>query len=352
MVTQQLIVAHSLNDIVRCSVRALVRRYHISRDWIIGLVGLRGSGKSLGGANIAVRDFSMEGDPLWSNMQIKMNVKVDDDTAQACGLTEGGIVTYEAKELEKQELLNLDGRYEGGCVYLDEPNVEYGEARRSSSNTNLKTDLVVQQLRKLQCGLVYSLINEMYIDWRIRDATDLFIKCRDVAFNGENLQAKMAQGKVFEWDILPMTARVCGNGNTFSETGRPALTMQITLGNTWGLIDTYERQVNEGKYSDSKERLFPMQMGENPEVKREHDKWGWLDDAISRFYDNHQDEERFIEISSRELQYELGVRREDWPYIVKKVKERIPDMESRGRGSLANPLKYLLPQRLFKENGK
>jgi len=324
-------IADSLEDIVKHTVRALFRRYHLNRDWIIGLVGERGSGKSIGGGNIAVRDFAMNGEPLWSNMQIGLGVEVQEETTRQFGL-KPGLVIYKSEYIEKQSFLALDSRYEGGCLFFDEFNLEYGEARRSSANVNLMTDRAIQQLRKLQCGLIYTVLSEMYVDTRIRENTDLFIRCSDVAFKPENLRQKMRQGVQFEWLLYPMSTKLFGLGQTYAETNKAIGPIQITMGYLWDSIDTYERQA-EGrmKYTDSKE-LIPIQMTEDPVVVRERNEWGWLDERLTKFLDNHANDGEFIEIVSCDWCKELGVAKERWGPVVNKIKLKWPSVEDRGSG--------------------
>lgn len=350
MEISRIVIAHSLNEIVRHSVRALIRRYHLSRDWIIGLTGLRGSGKSIGAANIVLRDFAMNDEPIWSNQDMRLNVKVDDMTARYCGMAGGGIVTYQAQPLEKAEFLNLDSRYEGGCVHIDEPNIEYGESRRSGTNTNLATDTVVQQLRHLQCGLVYSVINEMFVDLRIREATDLFIRCSDVALGADNLRAKMAQGHVFEWELYAMTARVAGNENTYANTHKPLYTHQITMRDLWGVIDTRESQRQTQKYSGAKE-LLPVELKEKPEAVEEKNQWAWLYLKLEQFYQKHERDGEWIEILSNEFRQEIGVTPDLWGYTVRKIRETIPGIITRGKGTAVNPTYYYIPNRILVPSG-
>jgi len=339
------IIAQSREQLVEHSVRALIRRFHLNRDWIIGLIDDRGSGKSLGGANIAIRDFMMSGEPCWSNMQIRLNVEVSDDIARCYGL-DGGMVVYAAEHIDKQGFLALDSRYEGGCLFFDEFNLEYGEARRSSANVNLMTDRAIQQLRKLQCGLVYTVLNEMYVDSRIRENTDVFIRCSDVAFNPMNMMSRMKQGVEFGWKVYAMSSKLEGNGKTYAETHRTQ-DFNITMGDMWGIIDTYERQaIGATKYTETK-KLIPLQMGEDPVVVKDRDKWGWLDKNLTRFFERHAEEGDVIEISSSELRQELGVEKGQWGYVVSKLYERLPDMEGTGKGTRANPTKFKLNNRVL-----
>jgi len=336
----------TLKKVIQHTVRALFRRYHLNRDWIIGLVGDRGSGKSLGGGNIAIRDFAMNDEPLWSNMQIGLGIFVPQEFAVGFGL-ESGLVVYKSDYIDKQAFLALDGRYEGGCLFFDEFNLEYGEARRASANVNLMTDRAIQQLRKLQCGLIYTVLNEMYVDNRIRENTDLFIRCSDVAFKPENLRQKMKQGVEFEWLLYPMSTRLFGIGRTYPETGKAIGPIPMTMGHLWGSIDTLERQaVGKTKYTDTKE-LIQLQINEDPKVLQDRNKWGWLDERLNKFYEKHAKDGDTIEISSNELRNELGVEKPQWPYVVSKLYDKIPDMDSKGNGSRSSPTRFSIPNRIL-----
>jgi len=339
--------AHSIEEIVQFEAEALFRRYHLNQDWIVGLVGERGAGKSLGGANIVIKDYMMNIEPCWSNMFMKLDVEVSDEDARLYGLEQGGVATYESGHIEKQAFLALDSRYEGGCLFFDEFNLEYGEARRSVANVNLMTDRAVQQLRKIQCGLVYTVLNEMYVDVRIRENTDIFIKCIDVAYKPANLAQQMRQGVVFEWMIYPMSQRVAGIGQTYGDTNVPIGPVRITLKHMWESIDTLERQAaGRMSYTDKKE-LLPIEMKEDPVVVQERDRWGWLDGRITAFYEKHVDDGELIELTTSELVHDLGVTMEDWPLVSKQVYKRIPNMDSRAGGGRGRPRKYFIPNRIL-----
>lgn len=336
----------TLEDIAKHTIRALFRRYHLNRDWIIGLVGDRGSGKSLGGANIAIRDFAMNNEPLWSNMQIGLGVHMPPSLVNPFDLEEG-LAIYQSEYIDKQDFLRLDSRYEGGCFFFDEFNLEYGEARRSSATVNLLTDRAIQQLRKLQSGLIYTVLNEMYVDTRIRENTDLFIRCFDVAFKPENLRRKMRQGVQFEWLLFPMSTKLLGYGNTYADTGKPIGPIQITMGHLWDSIDTYERQAaGRMKYTDSKE-LMPMEITEDSKVVKDRDRWGWLNERITKFYENHTEDGEWIEVLSSEFRCDLGVTPEQWPSVIKKIYNKIPDMYPTGNGSRRSPTVFHLPNRIL-----
>jgi len=333
--------------------RALIRRYYPtdypyqSRDWIIGLIGDRGSGKSIGGANIAVRDFGFMDEPMFSNMKIKVNVKVDEPTARQINC-EPGIETYEASRITREEFLALDSRYDGGVIFLDEINIEYGESRRSSSNVNLGTDTVVQQLRKGQCGLIYTVINEMYVDPRIRENTDIFIRCCDVALNPQNLKNKMQPGILFEWTLYAWTSRLLGNGMTYKDTHKPSDVIQLKLGDTWGMIDTWERQAVGGRKYTEVKKLMPIELGEPEDVSRAHQDplMAEIAKRLDVFWANHAEDGDVIEIFSKDLCRELGVDPDDWAYIFKVYVKRhfLKDIEIRRPGG---KVKYIIKNRVL-----
>jgi len=280
-------------------------------------------------------------------MFMKLNVNVIDEDAKWYGLEHGGIASYESEYIDKQAFLSLDGRYAGGCLFFDEFNLEYGEARRSVANVNLLTDRAIQQLRKIQCGLVFTILNEMYVDVRIRENTDVWVKTIDVALKPENLARGMQQGHVFEWLVYPMSPRVAGVGRTYADTNKPIGPIRVVLRDMWESIDTYERQATgRMSYSDKRE-LIPVQIKEDPVVVEERDRWGCLDERISAFYEKHVDDGEIIELTTSELLHDLGLSMEDWPSVSKQVYKRIPNMDSRPGGGRGRPRKYFIPNRLL-----
>ena len=335
----------SLGDVIGQSIRALFRRFHLNRDWIIGLVGERGSGKSLGGANIGIRDFGMSGDPMWSNMAIDMGVDVPGYMAAPYGMKEGGIVRYQAEHLDKQTFLALDPKYSGGLLFFDEFNLEYGESRRSVTNVNLKTDTAIQQLRKFECGLIYTVLNEAYVDVRIRENTDIFIRCADVAMKPNNLSKRMTQGVTFEWMVYAMSPKLCGYGNTFNDTGKPFGPYQVTLNYMWNVIDTYEKQGKGGKYGQQEEKqLMPVNLTEDPGVVIDRNRWGWLDKKLLAFLAKHKNDGDTIEITSQDFAHEMGIEKTLWPPAVAQIYQRLPNMSFKGQGWKHK--KYMIPNRL------
>ncbi len=263
-----------LRAIIAAEIKPLFRRMHLSPDWIIGFIGDRGSGKSLSGGNTTIRDFGMRGATMWSNAKLKLTIDVDDDEAAPYG-AKGGSISYEAKPIDRRALNNLDSRYENSCLFIDEINLFGSDAWRSMTNESLDRADLVQQLRKFHCGMVYTCIEEMFVINRIRDATDIFIKCSDTASSTSNLLRKKPQGHDFEWTIYAMTWRLAGAENTYKKTGKPLFTIPINLRKSWGIVDTDERQSRR-----LQREIIPVEMQENAEINAMRAQWGWLQDKV------------------------------------------------------------------------
>ena len=295
----------SIRDIVQFEVPAIFRRQHLNRDVVIGLIGDRGDGKSLGGGVISICDYLVQNEPCFSNLDINVAFNISDATAAKYGMR-GGVAQFHSQELDMVKFLRFDSGYRGGVFYIDEINVALADARRSMSNQNLWATDVGQQLRKLQSALIYTSIHEMFVETRIRDMTDIYISTRDMALSPEGLAAKKKPGVEFEWTIYPMSRKL--TGERYQDNKR---TLKTTIKGRrwWGSIDTLQRQerikykvpVGEGPAGSDME----LTIGENPAVIEARSKWGWLWKAIKQLHDDG-----YTEIHSYDL----------WKYL--QLKER------------------------------
>jgi len=279
-----------LEDLIKYSVKPLLKWRHLGRDVVNGFIGERGEGKDLGGANLCFRDYMLEGEPCWSNSKIKVTVKVSDEDAEPFGLS-GGEVVYESEDLDKPALLRLEDKFKGGVIYISEINMEFSESRRSQTNVNLFFDRVGQQLRKLQSAMIFNVIHEMWIDLRIREISDNFIKTRDTALDPGNLTLHKPVGHNFEWYIYPISRKLCGV--TYAQLQEPIGPFPFSLRKTWGIIDTYEKQA-AGKHKYGMEfgqsSEMDMEFEESEIVLREQEQWGWLYKKIQDLHDQGYNE--------------------------------------------------------------
>lgn len=278
-------IASSINEIVQFFVPALFRRQHINRKLKIGFIGLPGEGKSTSAALTALFDGMLQGEKCWSNMQVKCTFNVSDEMAGKFRL-KGGTTTFEAETLDKKKLLRMDPEYSNGWTLLDEINMEFGEARRSMSTTNLFFNRADQQYRHLDLGLLYTVIHEMWIDPRIRNLTDIFVRCEDPALSPEGLNSRKPLGETVKWTIYPMTRLF--NGHSYMQNeNMPLETWYIKTRQFWG-IHEYKKRIAEGDYQyntkikDLLEREGEIE--ESPVVKQEKADWGWLYDEILQMH--------------------------------------------------------------------
>jgi len=258
----------------------LFRKHHLNRDITIGFVGDRGAGKSIGGGLVALLDYMAEGEPCFSNVSLKATLSIDDELAEEEYGIKGGSATFEAEPLDKYKFLRFDEEYRGGVFFTHEFNIWLADARRSTSNLNLETDDVVQELRKLESAWIYDCTHEMFVDMRVRDATDLFIKTSDTALTQQGMANKRPQGLEFEWWVHPMTQK----GAAIMGLDKPSVGFTNPLGpyyvrgkQLWGLIDTKKRELRE-RYKSQRGVTGDVTMTESPEMIAAKNKWRWLEE--------------------------------------------------------------------------
>lgn len=271
----------NLRRLIAGLIPPLFRRKHLNLDAIYGLIGDRGGGKSIGSALICLLDYMLDGITLRSNMNVACTIVVSDGLATRYGLPYGGDVHFQSKELDKEKFLRFDPEYAGCAVLIEEINVWLADARRAMSSQNLMADDVGQQLRKLKMPLVFNCINEMFVDGRIRDLTDLYIHTQDTALTPLGLAREQQQGIEFEWFLYPMTSKL--TGERYADTKQRLGPYFMRGKSLWGLIDTNKRQ-------DRKKGIpFEIRAGLTAEVTAESDpaniafnaKYGWVADKLS-----------------------------------------------------------------------
>ncbi len=135
---------------------------------VIGLIGMRGSGKSASMVGIAITDWLLRGKPVWSNVPISVRVVYKDAEK-----------TFESLPLERIEMLDLAAGYRDGLVCVDEVNLEGAEAMRTMSGANLAFSGVMQQIRKRNLSVLWTCQGWEWLDNRLRFQSDFVISCRD-----------------------------------------------------------------------------------------------------------------------------------------------------------------------------
>lgn len=270
-----------LRRILAYEIQPFFIRPHLNREFIVGLIGMRGDGKSGSGATISLVDFGLRGVQLWSNMPINANLQVDDGTARSYGLKKGGLVSVKSQEIDKWKLLDLDMQYADSFIWIDEINVGYSNVRKTQANTNIDFNIVVQELRKFHSSLGYSVIDEMFIDPQLRTLTDVFIKCEDTALSVDGLTVQKPTGIDFKWTIYPMTGYLVGRENSYYVTKKAMPPVYFHFKPWRGIYDSGQFQ-RKGTYTMStkdREKLnAEITVEESQGNREEFDEWGWLEE--------------------------------------------------------------------------
>lgn len=276
----------SLKDVPRYRLLKIVRRRHLPLwyVYVIGLIGQWGSGKSLSGSVITFLDFMVYGLPVWANMDIHVKMRITDVYALAfkeyaarrgyeCDFDKGGVLEYQSLPLDKEKLLMFAPEYHDGLIFLDEINLEFSESRRAISNTNLFFDRVNQQLRKRKLSMAYTVLDEMWIDPRVRDFTGLFFKCRDKAITEWGMRRQMQPG--LEIELKPYEAIPLWTGRSYKDTKKPLSIRTLHARKFWNIYDTWQTQAEGGLD-------YSIKFKKSEDIEAEQEEWGWLYRHISQ----------------------------------------------------------------------
>lgn len=205
---------------------------------------------------MGILDYLVPGYQVISNMALKWGLQIGDD-----------LLTYNSQDLDKAALLKFDIERQS-TVIIDEVNIEFSEARRAITNRNLIFNKIMQQLRKRELNVIYTVQHEMWIDTRLRWQTDMYIKCQDICLKPGGLFLPFDLGEILEWRIYDMRGWL--NQGAYQETGEPITGWRFP-GKPW--FDTYDTLEIQGEDE--------LTYGQSPHIKEQIDKWGWLDALVA-----------------------------------------------------------------------
>ena len=327
----------------KCTGRILVLP-HLNPDWKIGFIGEPGDCKTITATKLTIRDFMLHGVPCFSNMHIKVTVTISENNPflKKWGLP-GGEVVYETQEFDKYALFRFDERYRGSAIFIDEINLEMAEARRSSSNLNLNTNKVGQELRHLEAALIFTVINEMWVDGRIRELTNVFFRTQDTALDAENLARKKVPGEVARLMMYPMSRKI--NGQTYYQNQQAYGPYYLYVKDMWSAYDTLEIQASEAlKYGiDIKHNDIIVE--DTEEHKQVKDDWEWLNELATDLFNRGEMEVQAGEFYNNPEVLKRGISKDQ---LTKLLQQLIPGLKTRARyfdGFRENV--YVLPQEVY-----
>lgn len=290
-------------------------------EWVIGFTGPTGGGKTIGAAYWLCVDALIRGKPVFS---YELPVSI---TIQHQGITR----TFSSEPLEPAMLYTLDERLRRCVLFYDEMNLSGGDSRRSMSTKNITFNYALQQKRKLRASLLYTVIQENWIDPRTRQLTDIYVRCGDLCLRPWGQDEGLDRGEVFSMDILDWSGQL---------TGKPYLQYPVSTNYTfygkrfWPLVDSYnlidiitaqagveiqqsKMQIKVGedaklqKQSALHERIFATlsflkESGHN-EI-RDNELWNIMDTS--------EDEKRQVGIQLKQFGVTKKQRRDGYHYIL------------------------------------
>lgn len=249
---------------------------HLNSDWKVGFIGNAGDCKTISAVKLVIKDWMLHGIKCYSNLRIKYKVVLPDDYPACLALgIPGGEITYQSEELDKVALFHLDEKYRNSVIFIDEINLEMAEARRASSNINLNTNKVGQELRHLEAALIYTVINEMWVDGRIRQITDVFVRTEDTALDINSLIARKTPGCNARWQLYLMSRKL--SGETYQESRHTIGPYFMHVRKMWDAYDTLEMQASAStKYGASLVEKAP-EFERRKNIIIEKANWDWLE---------------------------------------------------------------------------
>ncbi len=232
----------------------------------IGLIGPRGSCKSIGAAAMGIIDYLIPGSKLISNIEVKWGLRLGDF-----------LVGYASEELDKMEMMKFNIE-ENVAVLIDEVNIEFSEARRSMTNRNLIFNKILQQLRKRSLNVIYTVQHEMWIDNRLRYQTNVFIKTQDVCMMPGGIHLPYDLGEYASWKVFDMSG-IFGQGS-YVDTHVPVIDgWNFSAKQWWNTFDTKQVQgIEQAAYGGDGEH--PLWLKRSGEIEREENNNAQLSDLI------------------------------------------------------------------------
>lgn len=198
----------------------------LDTEWVAGFTGPRGGGKSLEMAYIVCRDSLIRGRPVWSNIPIHIELRLDN----------GEVVTAESLPLDVKSFFSLAEDLKGGLVCIDELEL-YAEARRSQSNKNLLLNYIIMQTRKRALSFFYTIQQPQWADNRLQFMSDIMVRSRDIAFTPWGFDKNIQRGQYFSMVVEDWSGML--TGYRYHETG---YTQTFCLWGVpvWGTYNSYD----------------------------------------------------------------------------------------------------------------
>ena len=170
-----------------------------ARSVVMAVSGSRGSGKSLFLASKAVDELK-RGKTVWSNMPVKLTKKM---------AVEAGIPQLETKPLDLDAFYALSEELQHGVVCIDETQ-NMSDSRSSLSLKNRIMNAIIAQVRKRSLNVYYTVQDILWVDVRLRFATDVEVKCFDLGYSPWGRSNRVEWGRIIRCCFKDMSGYMTG----------------------------------------------------------------------------------------------------------------------------------------------
>jgi hypothetical protein len=230
------------------------------RDIVVGLVGGRGGGKSCSGAAIAIWDFLLCGFPVFSNMNIEVTVRYKQASK-----------VFRSTSLDRTSLLDTrtqDQMYRNCLIFVDEANIEMADAQRTMGNKALWFSYALQQARKRHICFIHTEQSEYHVTDRVRFQTNLYISCRDAAYQ-HGTPKPDELGRKSQWKVHDYSGILTGH----SYDGDPVMEPIFHMTPFWHSYDTEQIQTGEVDLPDFKKKKSDIEISESEGLAAKKEKY-------------------------------------------------------------------------------
>ncbi len=193
---------------------------------VVGIVGGRGSGKSLMLALFGLM-YMNNGINVFSTMPIGGTFGSNGDRKE-----------YKAQDLDSPSLWNFDPKFQNSLAIIDELQ-EYGaDSRTSMTIKNQLLNRLAVQIRKRSISMAYSVQSFSWVDTRFRFQTDCLIMARDMCHTEYGREHHYKRGHWCTYEFRDMNGFI--TGHSWEEFPVPFGTVNIHGKLLWPYFNSFE----------------------------------------------------------------------------------------------------------------
>lgn len=189
-------------------------------EYVIGFVGPRGGGKSVGLCYLGLIGLA-------SGRRVLSSMPIGGDFAEG---------RFDSTLLDTVELYSFGQGLQSSLVIIDEMQFHV-DSRESTTNKNKLMNWLGTQIRKKELSIAYSVQNFMWVDNRWRFQTDILVQCMDLFHTPWGKEKGLSRGVEINMKFFDLSGVVTGIPARVS--GRPYKEINLYARALWDKYDTY-----------------------------------------------------------------------------------------------------------------